>query len=136
MMTKIVYLGLIAIIVLLVGATAVFAQDQITGPGFGGRMMQAPGDGTTTPGPGPGSMMNGANWEDMQQRHDSMGQYMQGTGMEEMHNAMGEAMKSGDFQKMQDTCQSFRGGDTPEDTGDQPQTPPATTRGGSMMRSW
>jgi hypothetical protein len=78
------------------------------------------------------AMQNG----DMQQMHDSMGQYVPEE-MRGMHDAMGQAMQSGDPQQMYDTCQSYMGGQQGDTaTTPTPDTPPATTgaRGpGSMM---
>lgn len=106
-MSKIALFGLIAIVVLLVGASVVLAQDAATTTP--GTTLASPICPVTAGGAGVEQMrqaMGEGNIEQMQQMHDAMTPTMQGTGMEQMHEAMGPAMQSGDMQQMHDTRQS------------------------------
>lgn len=119
-MSKFTLIAVIALGLLLVGASAVFAQNQTYG--FGRSMMQFPAapaptspgtssgnTGTTPIGPGmmgygPGTpgygMMNGANYD-----------------------AMRQALQSGDWQQMYDACQNaWQNSQNQPQTQSQPQT--------------
>ena len=118
-MSRFTLTAVLAIALLLIAATVVFAQGSPTGSmGGRGTMMQAPAttDGntagtTTTPGP-----MNGGQ-----------GHMGNGTGpmMDDAdRQAMQDAMASGDVQAMQNTCQRIHDENSAQNT---PQTAaPAT----------
>ena len=141
-MSRFTLISVIALALVLVGATAVFAQSQTLGTGRG--MMQFPatsqptqttpagpagpqGGGSTTPigpgmmgngygpnGTGGYGMMNGANWD-----------------------AMRQAMQSGNLQQMYDACRNaWQNSSTQPPTGTQgPQTQSAPATGtGSQSR--
>ncbi|MHB9111389.1 MAG: hypothetical protein ACYC4D_01995 [Thermoleophilia bacterium] len=127
-MSKFTLIAVLALVMLLVGASAVFAQDAPVR--YGHRMAQAPAapatpGGTTAPdtqpapqgngvcpmgGPGPGAMGHGA--------------MMNGENMEQMH----EAMENGTWEEMRATCQQAweRNQDSNGDT----QSSSATRGGG------
>jgi hypothetical protein len=95
---RLALVGLLAIVVLLVGASAVFAQDANQG---------APGNAVA-----PICPNAGAGIEQMKQMHDSMGQNVP-ENMRQMHDAMGQAMQNGDIeqmQQMQSVCRGMMGG--------------------------
>ncbi|MFA5800910.1 MAG: hypothetical protein WC911_00365 [Thermoleophilia bacterium] len=132
-MSRFTLTAVLAIALLLIAATVVFAQGSPTGSmGGRGTMMQAPAttDGntagtTTTPGPmngGQGHMGNGTGPMNGGQGH--MGN---GTGpmMDDAdRQAMQDAMASGDVQAMQNTCQRIHDENSAQNT---PQTAaPAT----------
>ena len=146
-MSRFTLIAVIALGLLLVGATAVFAQNGM--PGYGRSMMQAPATttpstpapvepGTTTPGPGmmgngqygPGMMGNG----DGQTGPGMMGNGQAGPGMmgasgmstEEMQAAH-EAMQNGDWEGMRNTCQQAWERNQGSGTA-QPTEPSSTTR--------
>ncbi|MCL5882784.1 MAG: hypothetical protein M1539_02220 [Actinobacteria bacterium] len=94
-MKKIFLVGLIAVAVLLAGASAVLAQD---------------GSQTT-----PLTAINqvcltgGISLDQMKQMHDAMGQNVP-EGMQQMHDAMGQALQNGDaaqVQQVHNTCQTL-----------------------------
>ena len=106
-MSRFTLIAVIALGLLLVGATAVFAQNQT--PGYGRSMMQAPAATTpstpTTPAPGnngstpygPGMMGNGTGAQGMMGNAGVMNS-------EDMQAAH-EAMQNGDWAGMQSACQ-------------------------------
>jgi len=96
-MAKLVIIGLIALVVLLVGASVVLAQDTT---------QATPGTAVA-----PICPNAGANVEQMQQMHDAMGQNVP-EGMQQTHDAMTQALQSGDtaqIQQIQSTCRSQHG---------------------------
>ena len=139
-MTKIAIFGLIVIVAMLVGASVVLAQDATT---------TTPGAAVNTPvcpvglgGPDSeqkqqmrdamGEAMQSGN---MQEMHDSMGQYVPEE-MRERHDSMGQAMQNGDIENMRGTCQNYMNGQNNADGEPAPETPPASAntnaRGGMM----
>lgn len=108
---KAAFFGLLALMVLLIAASVVFAQNGTTGARSGGTMMQAPGtDGSTTPatpqttpGPGTGQMGPGA-------MGDGHGPGMMGDGATHGPGMMGDgtghgpgAMGDGNWQQTHET---------------------------------
>lgn len=94
-MKKIFLVGLIAVAVLLAGASAVLAQNgsQTTSLTAINQVCQTAG----------------INLDQMQQMHDAMGRNVPG-GMQQMHDAMGQALQNGDAaqaQQIHNTCQTL-----------------------------
>ena len=94
-MSRITLIGLLAIALLLAGASAVLAQDATQG---------APGAAVTATPVCPTTGVS--NIEQMKQMHDAMGQNVP-EGMQQMHDAMGQALQDGDaaqIQQLHNTC--------------------------------
>ena len=105
-MSRFTLIAVIALGLLLVGATAVFAQNQTYGSGRG--MMRFPAATTpTTPVP-PASNSGGTGTTPIGPGMMGYGNGAQGYGMMNGANydAMRQAMQSGDWQQMYDACQN------------------------------
>ncbi len=137
-MSRFTLIAVIALGLLLVGATAVFAQNGT--PGYGRSMMQAPS--TTTPStpanpgttpPGTGMMGNGQTGPGMMGNSGGQGM-MGGSGMTtEQMQAAHEAMQNGDWETMRNTCQQAWDQNQGSD-GTQPNAPSSTSRTRGMGR--
>lgn len=126
-MSRFTLISVVAIALLLVGATAVFAQNQ--NPGYGRSMMQAPAataPSTTTP-TTPGNTGNNQNYSGMM-GNGSNGRGMMGNGAiinSEDMQAAHQAMQNGDWNGMRDACQKA----WEKNQGSNGQTQPSSTTG-------
>ncbi len=138
-MSRFTLIAVIALGLLLVGASAVFAQSQTSG--YGRSMMQAPAATTpstpTTPTPGntgttpigPGMMGNGTGWT---------GQGMMGNGgiinSEDMQAAH-EAMQNGDWEAAHNACQKAWEKNQGSNNQRQQNQPSSATKAGTTGRT-
>lgn len=135
-MTRIILITLLSLVVLLVGASAVLAQDRTAG--YGHRMMQSPSapgapanptPPTTTPGGNGVCPLGGGTGTG--QGHMGYGAMMNGDEM----NAAHEAMQNGDWEAMYNACQKAWEKNQGQVGQDQPTsaTPRTSPRNRSMM---
>jgi hypothetical protein len=104
-MTKLVLIGLTTLVLFLIGASVVWAQDSGSDTGYCGLGLRTPG--------------GQVDWSQMQQ----------------MHDAMGQTMQNGDYQQMHDTCQNYWNGsqETGDTAANGTTAAPTTHNRGWMM---
>ncbi|MFA5802632.1 MAG: hypothetical protein WC911_09200 [Thermoleophilia bacterium] len=108
-MTKLILFILVAMVISLVGASVVLAQDATQATTGTVANTICPNGGNGPNGGGPDGAIG--NIEQMQQRHEAMSADVPPE-MQERHAAMGEALASGDTQRIQELRNEMRGSGT------------------------